>query len=121
MVEHTCTSLSDPVEVWVLLGSADPIEQSVKQLLVAYQAETTKLDIHYVDPDRDVLALPPVGEHDPPVRTRSKNVPPQGSPFSCRQVTPPSGGLGRHRTGGGRDRVQEPVPVGSARQANRSA
>jgi len=40
-----------------LLGPADPIEQSVKQLLVAYQAETTKLEIHYVDPDRDVLQL----------------------------------------------------------------
>ena len=54
---ETLHSLSEPVEVWVLLGSADPIEQSVKQLLVAYQAETTKLDIHYVDPDRDVVAL----------------------------------------------------------------
>lgn len=54
---ETLRSLSEPVEVWVLLGPADPIEQSVKQLLVAYQAETTKLDIHYVDPDRDVVAL----------------------------------------------------------------
>lgn len=54
---ETLRSLSEPVEVWVLLGSADPIEQSVKQLLVAYQAETTKLDIHYVDPDRDVIVL----------------------------------------------------------------
>jgi hypothetical protein len=54
---ETLHSLSEPVEVWVLLGPADPIEQSVKQLLVAYQAETTKLDIHYVDPDRDVIVL----------------------------------------------------------------
>lgn len=54
---ETLRSLSEPVEVWVLLGPADPIEQSVKQLLVAYQAETTKLDIHYVDPDRNVVAL----------------------------------------------------------------
>lgn len=54
---QTLHGLSDPVSIWLLLGSADPLEQSVKQLLVAYQAETTKLDIHYVDPDRDVLAL----------------------------------------------------------------
>jgi len=53
----TLRSLPEPIQVWVLLGSADPLEQSVKQLLVAYQAETTKLDIHYVDPDRDVVAL----------------------------------------------------------------
>ncbi|MCW5815432.1 MAG: Gldg family protein [Labilithrix sp.] len=54
---ETLRSLSEPIEIWVLLGPADPIEQSVKQLLVAYQAETTKLDIHYVDPDRNVVAL----------------------------------------------------------------
>lgn len=49
--------LPDTVQVWVLLGGADPLEQSVKQLLVAYQAETSKLDIHYIDPDRDTVAL----------------------------------------------------------------
>lgn len=54
---ETLRGLTEPVQVWVLLGPADPLEQSVKQLLVAYQAETTKLDIRYVDPDRDVLAL----------------------------------------------------------------
>ncbi len=54
---QTLHDLSDTVQVWVLLGSADPLEQSVKQLLVAYQAETSKLEIHYVDPDRDTVAL----------------------------------------------------------------
>ena len=54
---ETLHQLPETVQVWVLLGSADPLEQSVKQLLVAYQAETTKLDVHYVDPDRDVAAL----------------------------------------------------------------
>jgi hypothetical protein len=29
----------------------------VKQLLVAYRAETSKLDVHYIDPDRDAVAL----------------------------------------------------------------
>ncbi|MDB4998054.1 MAG: Mucin 2 precursor [Myxococcaceae bacterium] len=54
---QTLHDLPDAVQVWVLLGGADPLEQSVKQLLVAYQAETTKLDIHYIDPDRDTVAL----------------------------------------------------------------
>lgn len=54
---QTLHDLPDTVQVWVLLGPADPIEQSVKQLLVAYQAETTKLDVHYVDPDKDTVAL----------------------------------------------------------------
>lgn len=54
---QTLHELPDGVQIWVLLGGADPLEQSVKQLLVAYSAETTKLDIHYVDPDRDTAAL----------------------------------------------------------------
>lgn len=54
---QTLHDLPDKVEVWVLLGGSDPLEQSVKQLLVAYQGETTKLDVHYVDPDRDAIAL----------------------------------------------------------------
>jgi hypothetical protein len=53
----TLHELTDTVDVWVLMGSADPLEQSVKQLLVSYAAETTKLEVHYVDPDRDALAL----------------------------------------------------------------
>jgi hypothetical protein len=54
---QTLHDLPDTVQVWVLLGGADPLEQSVKQLLVAYQAETTKLDVHFIDPDRDTAAL----------------------------------------------------------------
>lgn len=54
---QTLHDLPETVQIWVLLGSADPLEQSVKQLLVAYQGETSKLDIHYVDPDRDTIAL----------------------------------------------------------------
>jgi hypothetical protein len=54
---QTLAGLEDTLSVWVLLGPADPLEQSVKQLLVAYEAETRKLEIHYIDPERDVLAL----------------------------------------------------------------
>ena len=54
---QTLRDLPEPIQIWVLLGSADPLEQSVKQLLVAYRAETSKLDVHYIDPDRDIVAL----------------------------------------------------------------
>ncbi len=54
---ETLHGLPAGVRVWVLLGPADPLEQSVKQLLVAYQAETTKLEVRFVDPDKDVVAL----------------------------------------------------------------
>lgn len=53
----TLRQLPETIQIWVLLGGADPMEQSVKQLLVAYGAETQKLDVHYVDPDRDTAAL----------------------------------------------------------------
>jgi hypothetical protein len=54
---QTLRDLPGTVQIWVLLGSADPLQQSVKQLLEAYHAETTKLDVRYIDPDRDVAAL----------------------------------------------------------------
>jgi hypothetical protein len=53
----TLHDLSDTVEVWVLLGSQDPLLHSVKELLVSYSAETTKLDVRYLDPDKDAIAL----------------------------------------------------------------
>lgn len=54
---ETLHSIPDAVEVWVLLSGGDPMEQSIKQLLVAYQSETTKLDVHWIDPDRDAPAF----------------------------------------------------------------
>jgi hypothetical protein len=56
----TVTTLHDlpgPVDLWVLMGSGDPLGQSVKHLLVSYQAETQNLNVHNIDPDRDTLAL----------------------------------------------------------------
>ncbi len=53
----TLHDLHEPVEVWVMLGGGDPLEQSVKQVMVAYEAETNQLAVHYVDPDRDLAQL----------------------------------------------------------------
>jgi hypothetical protein len=53
----TLHELPDTVEVWVLLGTNDPLMLSVKQLLVSYAAETPKLDVRFVDPDKDAILL----------------------------------------------------------------
>ena len=53
----TLHDLQEPVDLWLLMGGADPLEQSVKQLLVAYRAETDLLVVHTIDPDRDTAAL----------------------------------------------------------------
>jgi len=53
----TVHGLPEPVQIWVLLAGGDPLEQSIKQLLSSYSAETDKLEIHYIDPDRDFVAL----------------------------------------------------------------
>jgi hypothetical protein len=53
----TLHDLHEPVDLWLLMGAADPLEQSVKQLLVAYRAETDALVVHTIDPDRDTAAL----------------------------------------------------------------
>ena len=55
--QDTLHALPDHVELWVLLGGGDPMEQNIKHLLESYQGETSKLDIHYIDPDKDALAL----------------------------------------------------------------
>jgi len=54
---ETLHGLGDPVDVWVLVGSGDPLEPSIKQMLTSYLAETDKINVHYIDPDRDAMAL----------------------------------------------------------------
>ncbi|HEY1958008.1 MAG TPA: GldG family protein [Polyangiaceae bacterium] len=54
---QTLHALDEPVEVWVLLGGGDPLEQSLRHLIASYTAETSELRVHYIDPDKDALAL----------------------------------------------------------------
>jgi hypothetical protein len=57
---ETLHSLGEHVDVDVVLASGDPLANSVKFMLDAYQAETDRLAVHYVDPDRrpaELLAL----------------------------------------------------------------
>ncbi len=53
----TLRSLEQPVDVWAVTGPGDPLEQSLRQLLQSYRAQSTRLDVHYVDPDRDAVTL----------------------------------------------------------------
>ena len=53
-------SLSEPVELHVLLPSGEPLTLSVEHLLDAYRAESSQLFVDFVDPDRrpaDFFAL----------------------------------------------------------------
>lgn len=57
---QTLRSLEEPVRVYVLLTADDPLTLSVRHLLDAYRAETTRLEVEYTDPDRhpaEFLAL----------------------------------------------------------------
>ncbi len=54
---ETLHDLDRTLEVWVLMGSQEPLLLSVKQMLVAYAGETDRLEVHYVDPDKDAIQL----------------------------------------------------------------
>lgn len=45
-------SLTEPVDVVVLLSKSDPLQVSVHQMLETYAAATSMLRVRYVDPDR---------------------------------------------------------------------
>ncbi|AUX21665.1 hypothetical protein SOCEGT47_021520 [Sorangium cellulosum] len=48
----TLRSLEEPIRVYVLLSSDDPLTLSVRHLLDAYRAETTRIEVEVTDPDR---------------------------------------------------------------------
>jgi hypothetical protein len=54
---ETLHTLEEPVEVWVITGSGDALQSSLKELLASYQAEASRLEVHWIDPDRDVAQL----------------------------------------------------------------
>lgn len=49
---ETLHSLGEPIRIDVLEPSSDPLALSLRHLLTAYGAETTRLDVHYTDPYR---------------------------------------------------------------------
>jgi hypothetical protein len=45
--------LRDPVTLTILLARTDPLLPPLRQLLVSYGAETTRLDVKYLDPEQN--------------------------------------------------------------------
>ncbi len=53
----TLGSLEQSVDVWAIAGPDATQEQSLKQLLVSYRSHSSRLDVHWIDPDRDTVQL----------------------------------------------------------------
>jgi hypothetical protein len=54
---ETLHSLEQPVDVWAVAGQGDPFEQSLHQLLTSYVAQSSRVAVHWIDPDRDTVQL----------------------------------------------------------------
>jgi hypothetical protein len=45
------------LEVWAITGPGDPLESSLRPMLAAYVAASSRLDVRWIDPDRDAVQL----------------------------------------------------------------
>jgi hypothetical protein len=54
---ETLRTLEQPVDVWAIAGPGDPLEQSLRALLLEYRARSSRIDVHWIDPDRDTVQL----------------------------------------------------------------
>jgi hypothetical protein len=54
---ETLRTLEQPVDVWAIAGPGEPVEQSLRQILTEYQAASTRVAVHWIDPDRDAAKL----------------------------------------------------------------
>ena len=54
---ETLHALEQPVDVWVVAGPEEPAAQGLRQLLTAYRAESSRILVHSIDPDRDAVQL----------------------------------------------------------------
>jgi gliding motility-associatede transport system auxiliary component len=54
---ETLGSLEQRVDVWAIAGPGDPLEQSLRQLLKSYEAASRRVEVHWINPDRDAVQL----------------------------------------------------------------
>ncbi len=54
---ETLRGLEQGVDVWAIAGPGDPLEPSLRQLLASYAAVSRRIDVHWIDPDRDTVQL----------------------------------------------------------------
>jgi len=54
---ETLHGLEQPIDLWAIAGPGDPLEQSLRQLFASYVARSSRVDVHWIDPDRDAAQL----------------------------------------------------------------
>ena len=54
---ETLHGLEQPIDVWAIAAPGDPLEQSLRQLLASYVARSSRVEVHWIDPDRDAVQL----------------------------------------------------------------
>lgn len=54
---ETLRTLEQPVDLWAIAGPGEPLEQSLRQILSEYQAASSRVVVHWIDPDRDAVQL----------------------------------------------------------------
>jgi hypothetical protein len=55
--QETLRTLEQPVELWTIVGRGDPLEISLRELLAAYASASPRVEIHWIDPDRDAVEI----------------------------------------------------------------
>jgi hypothetical protein len=54
---ETLHALDRPVDLWIVVGRGDPAEGGLREIIGAYSAASSKVVVHWIDPDRDVAQL----------------------------------------------------------------
>jgi hypothetical protein len=54
---ETLHALEQGVDVWAIAGPGDPLEPSLRQLITSYASASSRIDVHWIDPDRDAVQL----------------------------------------------------------------
>jgi hypothetical protein len=45
------------IDVWAIAGPGDPLEPDLRAVLLAYQAASSRVNVQWIDPDRDTVQL----------------------------------------------------------------
>ncbi|HEY8091062.1 MAG TPA: GldG family protein [Polyangiaceae bacterium] len=54
---ETLRTLEQHVDVWAIAGSGEPVTRGLQELLASYTAASSRVEVHWIDPDRDVAQL----------------------------------------------------------------
>ncbi len=53
----TLGHLEQSIDVWAIAGPGDPLEPDLRAVLLAYQAASSRVNVQWIDPDRDSVQL----------------------------------------------------------------